>query len=140
MDLPVRPLILGLAAALASGGAMAGTTTPIQCSVRTGAKLLAPMTSEAICLRFIGAFARASGTAASASASTPANGLVVVLDFRPQGVASAEIMRMRSGKASPPTSFNLAVSDRRFAADDIDQLAVSAARGLPTTAGRQLHR
>lgn len=140
MHVVARLLIFGLAAALASGGAMAGTATPIQCSVRTGNKLLAPMTSEAICQRFIGAFARASGITASAAASPPADGIVVALHFRPQGVASAEITRMRSGKASAPQSFNLAVSDRRFAADDIDRLAASAAQGLPTSSQRQPRR
>ena len=109
---------------------MAGTATPIQCSVRTGNKLLAPMTSEAICLRFVGAFSRVSGIVASTAASPPADGLVVALHFRPQGVASAEITRIRSGKAAAPASFNLAVSDRAFTADDIDRLAASAAQGL----------
>lgn len=109
---------------------MAGTPTPIQCSVATGEKLLAPMAGSAICMRFIGAFSRASGVAASTAANAPADGLVVALHFRPQGVASAEITRMRSGKASAPVSFNLAVSDRRFTGEDVDRLAASAADGL----------
>lgn len=128
--------ILGLAAALAGGDAMAGSTIPIQCSVRTGAKLLAPMTGPAICQRFVAAYAKASGTAAVAHATIPADGLVVVLHFRPQGVASADVIRMQRGKSSMSVSFNLAVSDRAFSSDDIDRLAASAVEGLRAAAPR----
>lgn len=122
-----RLLILGVASALASGETMAGTrATPIQCSVQ-GEKLLKPLTADAICQRFVTAYARASGAPASKVPAAPADGLVIALRFLPQGVATAELTRMRGGKASPAVSFNLAVSDRPFAAQDIDRLAAEAA-------------
>lgn len=115
---------------------MAGTPpTPIQCSVR-GEKFVAPLTGAAICQRFVAAYARASGSAATARPTAPADGLVIALNFLPQGVASAQVTRMRGGKPLAPLSFNLAVSDRPFHADDVDRLAASTAQGLRTASPR----
>lgn len=104
---------------------------PIHCAA-AGTKLLAPLTATAVCQRFVAAYAKASGSRAVASPAAPADGLVIALRFLPQGVASAEVTRMRGGKPLASVSYNLAVSDRPFHADDIDRLAVSMAQGLRT--------
>lgn len=105
---------------------------PIHCTA-SGAKLLAPMTEGATCARFVAAYAKASGAKAVMSRSRPSNGFVVDLRFLPHGVATAAVTRLRGGRASTPVSFNLSVSDRPFNADDIDQLAATAAAGLRTS-------
>lgn len=115
---------------------MAGTLpTPIQCSVR-GEKLVAPLSGAAVCQRFVAAYAKANGSPAVVRTAAPADGLVIALNFLPQGVASAQVTRMRGGKPLAPVSFNLAVSDRPFNADDIDRLAASTAQGLRTASPR----
>lgn len=109
---------------------------PIHCTA-TGAKLVAPMTAEGICHRFIAAFARAQGAPASASTSKPANGLTVELRFLPQGVAMASVTPIKAGTPRPVQRFEMAVSDRAFTPADIDRLAVDAAAGLRPTSRRQ---
>lgn len=102
---------------------------PIHCTA-SGAKLLAPITVAATCERFVAAYAKASGANAIISKSRPSDGLDVELRFLRHGVATAAITQMRGGRPLAPVSFNLAVSDRPFNADDIDRLAASAAEGL----------
>lgn len=112
---------------------------PIRCSA-SGAKLVAALSPEAVCARFVAAFAAASGRPAVASSATPErfkDGLVVELRFLPQGVAMASTTAMRGGTTGPGQRFELAVSDRGFVAGDIDQLAADAARGIAAERQRQ---
>lgn len=108
---------------------------PIHCTA-SGAKLLAPMTDAATCERFVAAYAKASGAKVIMSKSHPTDGLDVELRFSPHGVATVAVTQMRGGRPSMPASFNLAVSDRPFNAEDIDRLAAGAAAGLRTSSPR----
>lgn len=108
---------------------------PIHCTA-TGAKLVAPMTDEGICHRFIAAFARAHGAPVAASTDKPANGLIVELRFLPQGVAMASVTPIKADKPQPMQRFETAVSDRAFTPADIDRLAGDAVIGLRATQRR----
>lgn len=121
---------LCLIAGASFGAAMARTPPLTVHCTATGAKLVAPMSESAICRRFVDAYARARGAAVVASEDAPVDGLVVALSFEPKGFASAAVTVMRGGKPSAPVSFNLAVSDRRFAPEDVDRLAADTATGL----------
>lgn len=136
MRIMLRLLILGMVLIHGNNGLMAVTkTTPIQCRVR-GEKLLAPMTSAAICERFVIAFGRASGGKAIAQDAPPRDGLIVMLDFKPSGMAAAEVITVARGRRHAPAVFGLAISDRAFAAADIDQLAKDTVQGLHHTRRR----
>jgi len=122
----VAGLGLGLTLTAGAGGAMASkppvkSPAPLKCST-SGAKLFAPTLSpEAICARFAKAMH-------NAGANT--TGLSIELHFLPQGVASAVVSRHIAGKAQPPVTYNMAISDRRFAPGDIDRLAASVAAAI----------
>lgn len=128
----------GLVLATAAGVAMASPAPPplpIHCSA-SGSKLVAAMTDDAVCQRFVAAYAKASGRPAVAGSPAPGgvqNGLVIALRFLPQGVAMASATLVRAGSAAPEQRFELAVSDRGFVAADIDRLAADTARGLAKT-------
>lgn len=108
-----------------------GNMPPLQihCTA-SGTKLLAPMTEAAACTKFVAAYAKARGTKAFAADSRPTDGLDIELRFLPHGVAMAIVTQMRRSSPSSPVTFNLAVSDRPFNAEDIDQLAANTAAGL----------
>ena len=118
-----------------AGTAMAAApqprTMPVQCSA-TGTKFFVPaMTATDVCARFVQAYAIATRAPATLSVALPSSGgLVVELRFLPQGIASAKATQLCDGRPQPLPLFELAVSDRRFAADDINRLAADVARGI----------
>ena len=133
----IGKILVMLSGLIGANAAMAGTpavrTMPVHCTV-TGAKLLAPMTGADICVRFVNALGGAMGAPAATAVAVPADGLTVELNFLPQGVASARVTRLRGGRGAALPLYEMAVSDRRFAAQDIDNLAVSVAKGMATAA------
>lgn len=95
----------------------AALTSAAGCSV-SGAKLLAPPLSDrAACARFMAAIAPAGAVQA------------VSLKLLPQGVASAAVTHTRAGQTRHDT-FELAVSDRPLAPQDLDKLAADVVAGL----------
>lgn len=112
-------------------GAKSITTPPpgpaavrVECSA-SGAKLFAPpMTSAAICERF---------AAALSPVVAADDSLTAELHFLPQGLASATVTHVRAGATGAPSRFELAVSDRAFAASDIDRLAADVTAALHGT-------
>ena len=104
---------------------------PVHCSA-TGTKFFAPaMTSTDVCARFVRALSTGTSTGAVLSTAQPTgDGLVVELHFLPQGVASARAARWHAGRSLPLPVYEVAISDRQFAATDIDRLAGDVARGI----------
>lgn len=93
----------------------------VRCSA-AGAKLFAPaMTAAAICARF---------AAGLRGATAAGEALTVDLSFHANGVATAIVTVSRGGTIRRSRDYNLAVSDRRFGAADIDRLAASVVAGL----------
>ena len=108
----------------APGTAPGPAAVRVECSA-SGAKLFAPpMTSAAICERFAAALSRAMAADDSLTAE---------LRFLPQGLASATVTHVRAGATGAPSRFELAVSDRAFAASDIDRLAADVTAALHGT-------
>ena len=62
-------------------------------------------------------------------------GLAAELNFRPQGLVSAKVTRFRNGLAVSFPLYEMAVSDRKFAAGDIDRLAADVAHGMKAADG-----
>lgn len=104
-------------------------TVPVTCAA-TGAKLLSPAIAPGdICDRFIAALGTAARRPVRAAAQV-SEGLKVDLSFRAPGIATANVVRVRAGRAQPPVSYELAVSDRALRASDVERLAGDVARGV----------
>ena len=112
---------IALAGASACAAQPGSSAPEIDCTA-SGAKLFdPPATAEAICERF---------AAALLSRPLPGGRLTVELHFAANGVATASVSDARDGAALPRSRFELAVSDRGFAARDLDRLAADVAAGL----------
>lgn len=89
------------------------------------------MSDSDVCARFARAFAVASGwRVASGTPTRTGDGIVVSLRFGKRGLASANVIRHRAGRIQSLPVYELAVSDRQFAARDIDQLAADVAHAM----------
>lgn len=87
------------------------------CSFSGGKLLTPPLSDAAACARFMAAIAPAGAVRA------------VSLKLLPQGVASAAVTHTHAGETRHDT-FELAVSDRPLAPQDLDKLAADVVAGL----------